>query len=183
MEERYYRTERHEPEKIYREMFKEEDALFSPANVWREREQAGENVVVRRDVHVHPTRLEAETTEDIDELKLKVEEVVGTIRERCKFLEKRIKDLRDALERRKRIHEQIVEDIKAEIAEKEMLMAKMTNPEDIRDVMADISALKSQLRREEVSYWRDTTTITNELNVLEEQYTIISKINKVLVGE
>ncbi len=183
-DDRYTYKDSESLEKIYREMTiaSSEQFMHSPANVWKEQAPKVEKVV-KRDVHVHPTTLEVETTEELEELKLKVEEVAGSIAERCRFLEKRIKDLRDALSKRKEIHEKIVNDINAEIKEKEGLMAKMSKPEDIRDVMADISALKSQLRREEVSYWRDVTTITNELNVLEEQYYILSKIRGIVGGE
>ena len=181
--ERYPTGEESETlERIYREIEKSRLDEMLRASVKAGDERAVERVVVKEKERAHVTALRLEE-EELEDLKLKVEEVFGTISERKKFLERRIREIKEAIRKREELHEKILEDIDEEVNEKESLMKKMSKIEDIRDILLDISALKSQKRREEVQFWRDITQLKNELAVLEEEYEVTKNMASILKEE
>lgn len=169
--------------RIYRELERSRLEEASKARAFFEEEKAPEKVVVKEAERPHITAFRMDDDDRLEYLKLKVDEVIGTISERKKFLEKRINELEEAIRKREELHEEIVRDIMEDIREKESLMRKMSRAEDIRDVMLDISALKSQKRKEEVQFWRDITQLKNELAVLKEEYEVTKKISSILEEE
>ncbi len=169
-----------ELKKLYREMEHEKIEAMSRATSMTPEEEAIKQIVVREKERPNVTAFRMEDEDRLEYLKLRVDEVVGTVTERRKFLERRIRELEEAIKKREKLHEDILKDIDEDIKDKESLMRKMSKAEDIRDVMLDISALKSQKRREEVQFWRDITQLKNELAVLQEEYEITKKISDIL---
>ena len=102
--------------------------------------------------------------------------VIGGLFDRVEFLKQRITETRVALETRKRLHEDLIKEIEADIEDKRQVLVKLSDVDDIRDFKLDISTLRMERRRENVLFWRDVLQLTTELRELMEEYNTESKI-------
>lgn len=121
--------------------------------------------------------------EEMTSLRLKVQEVTGSLLERRDFLRERVKFLKEKLKERKELHEKIMEDIDKDIEEKENIMRKMSKPDEIRDISLDISSLRSQKRKEKLLFWKDICELENELQITQEELRIAEKLAKIVESE
>jgi len=136
-----------------------------------EREQREKIVVVRK--REAAPRLE---DEEVESLKRISPEVIGSLFDRVRFLKERIDEIKEMMDSRERIHENMVKDIEADIAEKESMAARTADIEDRRNIKLDISVLRKEKRSEIRQYWRDLMELRTELQELMEQYRNEAKI-------
>ncbi|HDD72502.1 MAG TPA: hypothetical protein ENG00_00255 [Candidatus Aenigmarchaeota archaeon] len=129
-------------------------------------------VKVRR--HAMP-RMEEET---IRPLQRKTPQVFGSLFDRVKFLKQRIAEIHEAMETRKKLHEEMIRDIESDISEKNSMVNMITDIDEKREFKLDISLLRKEKRAENVNFWRDMTELRTELRELLEQYeTEVSILN------
>lgn len=120
--------------------------------------------------------------DELEPLKTIGPKVVGDIFDRISFLKERIKQTKDAIELRKQIHKSIMEEIDKDIEDKERILERLTDIDDIRDFKLDISMLRMEKRRESVRFWRDMFQLNSELRQLLEEYETEVKIANILKG-
>jgi hypothetical protein len=137
---------------------------------YREAEKPREIKVERRTMHQMFREVELEPLRKISP------KVIGNLFDRVEFLRQRISETQAALETRKRLHEEIIKEIDADIADKQRMVAGLSDIDDIRDFKLDISTLRMEKRRENVQFWRDILQLRTELRELMEQYRTESKI-------
>jgi len=102
--------------------------------------------------------------------------VIGNLFDRVEFLRIRISEIQSALDTRKRLHEELIKEIDADIGDKQRMVAGLSDIDDIRDFKLDVSTLRMEKRRENVQFWRDLVQLTTELRELMEEYQTESKI-------
>lgn len=102
--------------------------------------------------------------------------VIGNLFDRVEFLKQRMSENRVALETRKRLHQELLDEIETDIKDKNRILETLSNVDDIRDFKLDISTLRMERRRENVLFWRDILELTTELRELMEEYQMESKI-------
>jgi len=141
-----------------------------PRLEYRERERPREIKVERRTMH---RMLKEEPIKPLRTVKTKI---VGNLFDRVEFLKQRITEVKAALETRKRLHKEIIEEIDADISDKQRMVAGLSDVDDIRDFKLDISTLRMEKRRENVQFWRDLLELSKELRELIEEYETESKI-------
>jgi hypothetical protein len=108
--------------------------------------------------------------------------IVGSIFDRVKFLKERIDEAGKSIELRKKIHEEMVADMKADIKDKEEIAGRMTDMTDKRNFRLDISSLRKEMRNETVRFWKDLLELRTELSELLEMYETESKIVGIFKG-
>ncbi len=178
---KYHISREDDLEGIYRELEKAKlDEMLRSGMKQELMTDEKKRVMVKERKGPHVTSLRMDEGDELEDLRLQVDEVMGSISERKRFLEKRMSELENAIENREKLHERILKEIEAEIKEKELLMKKMSDAEAIRDILLDISALKSQRRKEEVQFWRDMTQLRNELALIEEEHEITQKLSRII---
>lgn len=142
---------------------KEPDVDYSPLRVKEEK--------------VISSRLVPRVEHDaIKPLRLVSSQVIGGIFDRVNFLGKRIAELRENIELRKMIHEQILIEIEKDIDDRMQFLQAISDINEKRNLKLDVSVLRKERRNENVQYWRDLVELTTELNKLEEEYEIETKI-------
>lgn len=112
----------------------------------------------------------------LESLRLLASELVGNILERANFLNIRISEIDDGLNKREKIHTDSIREIESDIDEKIKILASASNKEDVRELQMDITTLKMEKRRENLGFWRDVLQLKRDLRELVEQYEIEMKI-------
>ncbi len=168
-------------EPLYYKSFEERDqyeeqevARTSPLrprmSEYQEKEAPREIKVERRTIH-HMLN-----EQELEPLKKVSPKVIGNLFDRVEFLKTRISEIQSALETRKRLHAEMVQEIDTDINDKGAMLAGLSDIDDIRDFKLDVSTLRMEKRRENVQFWRDLVQLTTELRELMEEYQTESKI-------
>ncbi len=163
-------------EQKYRDTAKE-DLLYKIANrpLREEEEEKEENIPDRITI----TQRETVPREDITEinlLKCKGPEIIGSLFDKVQFLEERITELTNATELRKKINIEIIKDIEEDIRDKETFATQCTDFDDLRSIKLHISMLKQQKRKELIQHFHDTIELSTELQALKEEHQTEKKI-------
>jgi hypothetical protein len=164
------------PYKFFIEGEEYEERESSPSSVrferveYRERERPREVKIERRTIHRMLREFELEPLKKVSP------KVIGNLFDRVEFLRQRIAETQAALETRKRLHEEIIKEIDADIGDKQRMVSGLSDIDDIRDFKLDISTLRMEKRRENVQFWRDILQLRTELRDLMEQYQTESRI-------
>jgi len=159
------------------EEYKEEEEISVPAKPerleYKGREQPREIVVERATTH---KMLKELLKEEPEPLKTIGPRVIGNLFDRVEFLRQRIIETKAALETRKKLHEELMNEIDVDIRDKQSTLAGLNNVDDVRDFKLDISTLRMEKRKESVQSWRDIFQLSTELRELMEQYETELKI-------
>jgi hypothetical protein len=115
--------------------------------------------------------------EELEPLKMLGPKVIGNLFDRVDFLKNRIEEIQATLDTRKTLHNELIQEIDADINDKKALLAGLSDIDDIRDFKLDISTLRMEKRRENVQFWRDLFQLTTELRESLEEYQTESKIS------
>jgi len=138
--------------------------------VEKEREKPRKITVERRTIH------KMLREEELEPLRKVSPKVIGNLFDRVEFLKQRLTETRAALETRKVLHKDLVVEIEVDIKDRQDMLGKLNDVDDIRDFKLDISTLRMERRRENVQFWRDVMDLTMELRELIEEYQMESKI-------
>ncbi len=103
-------------------------------------------------------------------------EVIGGLFDRVRFLKQRIEEANEMIESRKTLHEQVMAEIDADIADKTSMESRLTDIDEKRNLKLDISILRKEKRHEQLQFWRDILELKTELRTLSEEYETESKI-------
>jgi hypothetical protein len=109
-------------------------------------------------------------------------EVVGTLFDRVRFLKERITETETAIKGRNALNDQFNAEIDGDIEDMERLLTTLSDKEEIRDFNLNISLLRMEKRKENTSFWSDTVTLRNQLQELNEQHEVESKIADLFDG-
>jgi hypothetical protein len=119
---------------------------------------------------------------EIEPLKEMSKEIIGDIFEKVRFLKDRIDEVKNAIAERKSLHQMFIEEIDNDIEDRQMILDKISDREQIREFKIDISLLRMEKRKEVATFWREMLQLRTDLMELNEQYEVSSKIAK-LLGE
>jgi len=108
--------------------------------------------------------------EEIKPLQRKKPAIFGTLFDRVEFMRQRIAEIREAMEERKRLHEEMIKDIDADISEKRSMVNMISDIEEKRNFKLDISILRKEKRTENINFWKDMTELRSELREILEAY-------------
>ena len=114
--------------------------------------------------------------EEIQPLKTLGANAIGSLFDRVDFLEARIKETKDNVNLRRKIHEEITKEIEIDIKDKREIEGHLTDWDEKRNFKLDISILRREKRQESVQFWRDMVELNNELKELIEQHRMETKI-------
>ncbi len=137
---------------------------------YREREKPREVKIERTTIHKMLREHEFEPIKRVSP------KIIGNLFDRVEFLRVRIEETKNALDTRKRLHEELVSEVDADIRDKQSTLSGLSDVDDVRDFKLDISTLRMEKRRECVQFWKDVLELTTELRELLEQYETESKI-------
>lgn len=112
----------------------------------------------------------------IEPLKTIGAKINGNLFDRVEFIKTRISELTIILAKREQIHKKLIEEMDDDIDDREKMLSKTSKLEDQRELKLDLSLLKMEKRKEEMSFWRDTMVLKKELQELKEQFENESKI-------
>ncbi len=116
------------------------------------------------------------TEKGLEPLKRVSPKVIGNLFDRVEFLKQRMVEIKNALDHRKTLHNDLIREIDEDIKDKQEILGRLSDIDDIRDFKLDISTLKMEKRRENVQYWRDVLELSTELRELLEEHQMESKI-------
>ncbi len=116
------------------------------------------------------------TEKGLEPLRRVSPKVIGNLFDRVEFLKQRMIEIKNALDNRKTLHNDLIKEINEDIEDKQKILTKLADIDDIRDFKLDISTLRMEKRRENVQYWRDIFELSTELRELMEEYQMESKI-------
>jgi len=116
------------------------------------------------------------TEEQLQPLREVSPKVIGNLFDRVEFLRQRITETQSAIETRKKLHDDIIQEVDTDIADKQKILAKLSDVDDIRDFKLDISSLRMEKRRENVQFWRDIFDLSTQLRELVEEHQMETKI-------
>ncbi len=114
--------------------------------------------------------------EEFEPIKRTGAEVTGNLFDRVRFLGERIDETKDAMQLREGIHNDIINDIDADIEEKNRIESQISNMDEKRNIKMDISILRREKRNEKVRFWKDIFELRTELRELLENHQTESKI-------
>ncbi len=156
----------------------ERETRETPREDLRETQTPRNPIVEKKTVVKRPVRRDVlKWVEEEDEpLDIPTGEVVGGLLDREKFLKERVSQITEALETRKNIHKDIVEEIDRDIRDKEELMRKTSDLDEERDLKLDMSFLRAQKRKENVQFWKDVTQLRGQFKELQEELQMETKI-------
>ena len=103
-----------------------------------ERERPRKITIERRTIH------KMLREEELEPLKKVSPKVIGNLFDRVEFLKQRITEARAALESRKALHKDLIAEIEADIKDKQEMLGRLTDVDDIRDFKLDISTLRME---------------------------------------
>ena len=113
---------------------------------------------------------------EIQPLKTLGSKAIGNLFDRVDFLKERIDETRENLKIRKKLHEEIIKDIEADIKEKKAIETHISDMDEKRNFKLDISILMREKRQEAVQFWRDILELNTELKELLEEHRLETKI-------
>lgn len=137
---------------------------------YREPERPREITIERRTIH------KMLKEEELEPLRKVSPKVIGNLFDRVEFSRQRISEIRTALETRKILHKELMDEIDADIGDKQRMVSGLSNIDDVRDFKLDISTLRMEKRRENVLFWRDVLDLTTQLRELTEEYETEAKV-------
>jgi hypothetical protein len=108
--------------------------------------------------------------EEIQSLKRLTPQVMGNLFDRVDFLRQRIDETKEAVEIRKRLHKEVIEEIDTDIKEKQEIEGRLADINEKRNFKLDISILRKEKRHEMLQFWRDILELRTELRELLEEY-------------
>jgi hypothetical protein len=97
-------------------------------------------------------------------------EIMGGLFDRVKFLKQRIEEINSMIGSRTALHEQVISEIDADIADKSSMESKLTDIDEKRNLKLDISILRKEKRHEQLQFWRDVLELKTELRTLTEEF-------------
>lgn len=135
-------------------------------------------ILTETEKEIHVKRRAMPRMEDlrVEPLNRATPEIIGTLFDRVKFLEQRIDEMQAMMETRKILHEQVVAEIDADIAEKSQMESRLTDIDEKRNFKLDISILRKEKRHEQLQFWRDNLELKTELRTLMEEFETESRI-------
>jgi hypothetical protein len=171
-----------EPERPYKSFFEEDLYKEEEAKLGRPKKERTEEYVEKEEEK--PRRIQVErrtihkmiTEPGLEPLRRVSPKVIGNLFDRVEFLKQRMIETKNALEHRKTLHNELIREVDVDIEDKQKILAKLSDVDDIRDFKLDISTLRMEKRRENLQFWRDVLELTTELRELMEEYQMESKI-------
>ncbi len=151
----------------------EEEEDFKDAKVFKE---LVKEEVIREKKLVSKVATRGIEEEPIEPLERETPRIVGSLFDRLEFLKQRIDEANGAMDSRKKMHNDMVAEILADIKEKEEIERRLADIDDKRNFRMDISLLRKEMRAETVRFWKDLLELRTELRELLEQYQTESKI-------
>ena len=118
-------------------------------------------------------------TEGIKPLKRTVPNIMGSLFDRVDFLKERMEELRNMMETRKKLHEEMIGEINKDIEEKESMAMGIADIDQRRNIKLDVSLLRREKRHEMVQFWKDVTELQSELREVVEGFKTESKISDI----
>ena len=162
---------------IEEELYKEEERAALPRQRFEKEEYEKEEEKPPRTIEVERRTIHKMVTEDnLQPLRMIGPKVIGNLFDRVEFLRQRIEETQTAIETRKKLHTDIIKEVDTDIEDKEKILAKLSDIDDIRDFKLDISSLRMEKRRENVLFWRDVFDLSTQLRELLEEYQMEAKI-------
>ncbi len=156
--------------------FKEDIDFMKRAEKKKEEYGLEKERVRERVLHEAIPRMDSEI---IQKLKLKSAQVIGSIFDRVKFLELRITEIRESLQLRKTLHDDMIKNIDKDVQDKENMLSFVSDQGEKRNLKLDISLLRREKRHEQVQFWKDTTELMTELREFTEQFETEKKITSI----
>jgi hypothetical protein len=157
------------------------DEAYKSLDLDRERlirNEADEFLVTEVEKEVHVKRKAMPKMEDlkVEPLNRATPEIIGSLFDRIKFLRERIKESNEMIDTRKTLHDQVIVEIDADIADKSSMESRLTDIDEKRNLKLDISILRKEKRHEQLQFWRDILELKTELRTLLEEYESESRI-------
>jgi hypothetical protein len=118
-------------------------------------------------------------SQPIEDVGLKV---VGSLFDKIKFLKIRIDEMQQAVADRETMNQKFNKEIDEDIEDLEIFLTKLATKEDIREFKLNISLLKMEKRKENNLFWREMTTLKQQLRELKEEYETQSNISQIFSG-
>lgn len=114
--------------------------------------------------------------DNLEPLKRVSPQIIGGLFDRVRFLEERIAELKDSIDIRTRLHDDMVAEINADIAEKSEIESRLSDMDEKRNFKLDISLLRKEKRSENMRFWKDILELKTELRELQESFQTEAKI-------
>jgi len=112
----------------------------------------------------------------VEPLKRATPEIIGSLFDRVKFLEQRIAEANSMIDSRTVLHEQVLQEIDVDIADKSQMESRAVDIDEKRNFKLDISILRKEKRHEQLQFWRDILELKTELRTLMEEHESESRI-------
>jgi hypothetical protein len=159
----------------------EEDiyAMEKPDVGTRERDIITEKEFLVKEVKVPKRQAVQRPEEEIETIKRVTPELIGGLFERVQFLEERIKETKEAMDERKNLHKEMIDDINDDMAEKKAIESRLTDMDEKRNMKLDISQLRRDKRNEMVRFWKDMYELRAEFKELSERFQVESRVMKI----
>jgi len=110
------------------------------------------------------------------------ERVSGTLFDKIRFLRERIEETEEAIRTRELMNAQSNKEIDVDIADLEQFLQKLSNKDEVREFKLNVTLLRMEKRKENNLFWRDITTMRQQLQELREQYETESNIASIFSG-
>jgi len=104
--------------------------------------------------------------------------VVGSLFDRVRFLRGRIAETEVAIREREAMNKAFNAEINADIEELQRLLPGVSDKDEFRDLKLNISLLRMEKRKENMTHWRDIVTLRTRLRELKEQLETETKISE-----
>ena len=152
------------------EMEKKRQSRLSPSRpIFEEEEQPTREIV--REVRVKTRQAMPHFGEDdLEPLKRSAPEVVGSLFDRVRFLGERIEEVKKSMQLREELHKDMVEEIEADMQEKNSMVGRAIDIDEKRNLKLDISLLRKEKRNENMRFWKDIMELKTELRELQEAH-------------
>lgn len=164
------------------------DEEYRDDEIYQMKKREGSVRPVFQEIELEPREITKEVTikqrqavpkwpeEEIQPLKTLGANAIGSLFDRVDFLEARIKETKDNLDLRRKIHNEITKEIDTDIEDKREIEIHLTDWDEKRNFKLDISILRREKRQENVQFWRDMVELNNELKELIENHRMETKI-------
>jgi len=162
---------------IEEDLYKEEERLLLPRPRIEKEEYEKEPEKRPREISVERRTIHKMLSEEqLEPLRTIGPKVIGNLFDRVEFLKQRMAETQAAIETRKKLHNDIIQEVDADIDDKQKVLEKLSDIDDIRDFKLDISSLRMEKRRENVLFWRDIFDLSTQLRESIEEYQMENKI-------
>jgi hypothetical protein len=164
-----------EIEEIYEFRDRDERPIFTEDAPEEEREKIREVVKVRQ-------AMPRDDEQPVESLEFRKPEVFGSLFDRVTFLKERIEETSETIKTRGKIHNDMVNEINEDIAEREGMESRAMDLDEKRNIRLDISLLRKEKRNENVRFWKDLTELRVEFREVLEKYQTEKNILEVFKG-